>query len=194
VAGYPTRIRCGYYYNVGMPNKAACAYTESVVESAEVEAQRILDTVWKELAGDNVIPVDPILLAYELGAEVFDADLDRSISGMIRKKVGQDPQIYLNRSDSPNRSRFSCAHELGHLIYNSGDDNKFEFVDHRGPISATGKSPQEVFANQFAAALLMPRDEVVRRYKDGRRAAEMAWEFKVSIDAMQFRIINLELE
>jgi Zn-dependent peptidase ImmA (M78 family) len=165
-----------------------------VDEKAEFEAEQLLKTVWDAVNLGSRIPVDPIRIANELGITVYDAELEDSVSGMIIREVGGDPKIYLNRADHPNRSRFSCAHEIGHFV-NATMDKKISFVDYRGPLSATGKDVGEVFANQFASALLMPRTELARDFGNGllATAADLAWTYKVSIDAMQFRLKNLDL-
>lgn len=42
------------------------------------------------------------------------------------------------------------------------DGEQYEYIDLRGDHSSTGQNADEVFANQFAANLLMPADEVRR--------------------------------
>jgi hypothetical protein len=46
------------------------------------------------------------------GIDLLDADL-RDIAGVLRHEDGRW-RIYLNRSDSPHRHRFTLAHLLGH--------------------------------------------------------------------------------
>jgi Zn-dependent peptidase ImmA (M78 family) len=157
------------------------------------EADRLLNSVWAAIAGDRYIPVDPIVISRELGIDVFDADLESSTSGMIIKKVGYDPRILLNRADSPNRSRFTCAHELGHYVSHADDPDQYEFIDRRDPLSSTGQNEEEKFANAFAASLLMPDDEVQKRSKEGASTVELAWQFRVSAEAMEYRLRNLGL-
>jgi Zn-dependent peptidase ImmA (M78 family) len=165
--------------------------TTDVPVNAEAEAQRLIESVWRSISGGQTIPVDPILISRELGIEVFDGKMQSSVSGMLVKESGRDPRILLNREDSPNRARFTCAHELGHYLRRAGNDDKFEYVDYRGPLSGAGQDPEEVFANQFAAALLMPEDEVRDRLDQGASVGELAWQFKVSADAMTYRLRNL---
>jgi Zn-dependent peptidase ImmA (M78 family) len=49
----------------------------------------------------------------------------------------------------------------------------------------------EIFANKFAAALLMPKEEVERLEHDGLSPALLALKFGVSEEAMNFRLDNL---
>jgi Zn-dependent peptidase ImmA (M78 family) len=74
----------------------------------------------------------------------------------------------------------------------SGKDGVWEYVDKRDPLSSEGLEPDEVYANQFAAELLMPRDVVSERAA-GSNAAALAIDFGVSGDAMGFRLENLRL-
>ena len=65
--------------------------------------------------------------------------------------------------------------------------------DRRGPSAARGNNPDEIYANQFAAALLMP-EEKVRELRGQIGPAAMAVEFGVSLEAMMFRLENLGLD
>jgi Zn-dependent peptidase ImmA (M78 family) len=153
------------------------------------EAERILATVW-----GRRFPVDPVLIARRLGIDVREAPLSANVSGALVKKLGQDPRILLNASDHPNRQRFTCAHELGHFVSREEAPDEYEFVDLRDTVwSAAGSQPEEVFANQFAANLLMPEDEVRRLEEQGYTPTQMAVYFGVSQDSVHFRLKNLKI-
>jgi Zn-dependent peptidase ImmA (M78 family) len=158
---------------------------------AEREAQQLLSTVWAH----RPVPVDPIQIAQQLGIKVFTAGLEGGVAGMLVKRPGQDPEIYINGHDSTNRQRFTAAHELGHYVKHiaAGEDD-WEHIDYRNALAAQGTDPDEIFANQFAASLLMPRDEIVRfKERHGYGLPTLAYEFGVSEDAMNFRLANLKL-
>jgi len=141
------------------------------------------------------MPVDPVYIAQGLGLQVFTALLDEGVSGMLVKRPGVDPAIYLNRLDSENRRRFTCAHELGHYVKRATtDDDTWEYVDQRGPSASSGKDVDEVYANGFAANLLMPREAVVRLVEERLTAAGIAYRFGVSVEAMNFQLENLRLK
>ncbi len=165
-----------------------------VLKKPDVEAARILRSVWAELVGAIRIPVDPVVIARELGIDVFEAEMHPSISGAIRKMPNVDPAIILNRDDSDNRQRFTCAHEMGHYVLNSDRPEMFEYVDYRDEESSTGTHDEERFANQFAAALLMPADQVRKRYSAEASTVELAFHFRVSQEAMVNRLKNLGLK
>lgn len=158
--------------------------------NAEQSAAALLQATW----GDRDFPVDPAQIAKQLGLEVIDADLPMNVSGALVKKRDQDAIILLNQTDSKNRKRFSCAHELGHYIQRVQQDGEsYEYIDLRGDEAATGCNPDEVFANKFAASLLMPEEEVRRLCKEKTPPFLMALHFSVSDDAMRFRLKNLGL-
>ena len=164
---------------------------------AEKDAWELLEKAWLQGGTSRPhLPVDPFAIARKLGIKVFvDFGLPAEVSGMLRKRSGyEDPEIILNANDSRNRQRFTCAHELGH--YNQrikeGADGSWEYVDKRDPLSSQGMKPEEIYANKFAAGLLMPREEVKARAGDPN-VASLALDFGVSADAMRFRLENLRL-
>jgi predicted transcriptional regulator len=167
-------------------------YVVGVHEAAERDAQQLLDRL--DMTG---LPVDPIRVARKLGARVWTSDLGLGVSGVLVKKVGSAAEIYLNTSDHPNRQRFTAAHEVGHLVkrvLEGGAQAEMNFVDYRDDLSSTGTSPSEMYANGFAAALLMPARHVrdlQHRYPD---AEALAYRFEVSSAAMRNRLRNLGLQ
>lgn len=162
----------------------------------ESDAREILKTVWAPgmSSADIPLPVDPFRIARRLGIKAFSAALDDRVSGMLVKRPGEDPEIYVHASDSSNRQRFTCAHELGHYVKRSTlGDGEWEYVEHRDLLSSQGSNSDEIFANKFAAALLMP-EEAIREMHKNLGPAALAYEFGVSADAMNYRLANLGLK
>lgn len=165
---------------------------KSSARHPERDAKDVLDAAWDRWSeGELELPVNPIAVARELGLEVYLADLDDAVSGMLVKEPGEEATIYLNRQNSETRQRFTCAHEIGHYLRRSaaGDDD-WSYVDLRNHLSSTGQDTEERYANSFAASLLMPRSEV-RRLAERHGPAIMARKFGVSSDAMNYRLNNL---
>jgi Zn-dependent peptidase ImmA (M78 family) len=159
----------------------------------ERDAQDILADVWTTDQGVIPLPVDPIYIAQQLGLQVFTAGLANDVSGMLVKRPGEDAQIYINGSDSRNRQRFTCAHELGHYVKRSGaGQDAWSTIDYRSSLASQGVDADEIYANQFAAALLMPAP-LVQDLMDRHGNATLAHQFGVSTDAMSFRRANLGL-
>ena len=124
-----------------------------------------------------------------LGASVRIADLPGKTSGFIIKYSGQDPEIFINAQDSRERQKLTLAHELGHLWERRelARDDEYSFVDKRdGTIDL-----HEFFANEFAGALLMPKELFESVISEGDvRAASV---FGVSEAAVRRRQNRLEI-
>jgi Zn-dependent peptidase ImmA (M78 family) len=163
----------------------------AIKEQAARDAQALLATVWS--GRGRSVPVDPIRIAQELGIQVLEAPLAPDVSAALIKRPGEDPQIVVNRDDSRNRQRFSCAHELGHFYLRRDDQEQYDYVDFRDSFSASGLGDAEVYANEFAACLLMPADEMRALHGQGCDEVQMAVHFNVSRDALHFRAKNLSL-
>lgn len=162
--------------------------TSTLKKEAAEAAARILAETW----GDRV-PVDPARIARAYGIGVREVFLDPDISGALVKETGKDPAILLNAEDSVNRQRFTCAHELGHFVRRTDQPDAYEYVDLRGNLAGEGRDPDEIFANEFAASLLMPEAAVVQMHKQHRIDLDMARRFGVSREAMHYRLKNLGL-
>lgn len=162
--------------------------SEIKTDAAE-EAEKLLDAAWPHRA----IPVDPIGIARTAGLRVVDAPLDEDTLGALIKMPGQEPTIMVNAGDSEHRKRFTCAHELGHWVHRRADEEEYSSVDLRSPLSATGDDPNEIFANEFAASLLMPEEKFRHAHALGRNDILLGIEFNVSREAAQFRLKNLGL-
>lgn len=164
---------------------------------AENQAYSLLRQAWCDDISACKLPIDPFEIAATLGLRVEAVVLEPDVSGMLAKRPGSDPEVFVNWSDSPQRQRFSCAHEIGHYVERTTegiDEPEWGYIDRRGPNSSTGKDPHERYANQFAAALLMPAERVQALWDEHEMGAvEMSVVFKVSLDAMANRRENLGL-
>ena len=163
------------------------------LNAAEQDARDLLDTVWwDDVKNDIPIPVDVFRVARKLGLQVFLADMPPDVSGTLSRDDRGNAVIYLNRDDAQTRQRFTCAHEIGH--YRSRTKHKradLNFVDYRSTLAALGTDRDEIWANQFAAGLLMPADKVRELKTLGPDL--LATFFGVSKQAMELRFRNLRL-
>ncbi|MGE5682721.1 MAG: ImmA/IrrE family metallo-endopeptidase [Bacillota bacterium] len=158
---------------------------------AKETADELLGKVWE----DRGFPVDPVTIANRLGIQVVRTLLPEKVSGAIFKEKQKDPIIVLHSKDSENRRRFTCAHELGHYIYRLNNDQigeTFEWIDFRGLDSSSGKREEEIFANTFAANLLMPEKEVRLQLKKNNKIL-LPIHFGVSDEALENRLKNLSI-
>lgn len=152
-----------------------------------------------EKHGLLAIPVNPVSVASAEGIEVFSIDFrDDCVSGILRKEEGVF-RIYVNSKHSPNRKRYTIAHEIAHYVLHADgigafvdpELNLYRSKDHG---SETTSGDMEIQANIFASALLMPAPLVKSAYGSYRDIAAMAKSFMVSSEAMGNRLVNLGLE
>lgn len=166
----------------------------------EERATEILASEGSGVNGHPIVPVDVLGIAPHLGLVVMDAKFkDDGLSGAVGYKDGHF-LIWVNREQAVTRRRFTVAHEIGHFVlhmdrganphtYTDVDGNLYMF---RG--AAVGERAKEVEANQFAAALLMPSEEVFARVDRVRGEIDtfrLAQEFWVSQVAMEIRLQTL---
>jgi Zn-dependent peptidase ImmA (M78 family) len=161
----------------------------------------------QEILGDlnlSVIPVRVEEVAKKHGIQISDAP-SKEFSGILIRKDGKS-LLGVNSSESEARQRFTIAHELGHYFLHSNRDVFVEFVEHR-ETSKPGKKDRkprdlkETQANVFAAALLMPREQLEKDFisitkngiLDDHHLEILAEKYDVSPMAMNFRILNLKL-
>lgn len=169
---------------------------------SRAEIERLANEVRGD-CGQLTIPIDVEQVAKHLGARVLVEGFSDDLSGVLIRRKGEAATIAVNCSQSPLRRRFTIAHECGHMVL---DHEGEVFVDkailnRRDSNSSLAVNEQEVQANQFAASLLMPREEVVRHMEHLLRSYSsysvlvelMANTFRVSRSAMEIRLVNLGL-
>lgn len=169
-------------------------------ETPEASAQKLLDEL-----KITTIPVPVEKIPKMLGAQLRFSPLDDELSGMAFVKDGT-PIIGVNALHHPHRQRFTIAHEIAHLRLHREHITNTVHVDKgfpvsvlkRDPTSAAGTERLEIQANQFAAALLMPRkilDQVLAETRidieDEAALESCAKKFKVSKATLEYRIRNL---
>lgn len=167
-----------------------------LMNQGERDADSLLkQSWWEDEENSQPLPVDPRRLAKSLGIRVQEDWLDPDESGRIVIPKSGPVVITLNQFDHPNRQRFTCAHELGHYIQRrqDGRDKTRSFVDYRNTLAGLGVDRDEIYANQFAAALLMPASAVEHAYQVGSDTALLAARFGTSSQAFELRLRNLGL-
>jgi Zn-dependent peptidase ImmA (M78 family) len=167
----------------------------STVREAEADATRLLESWWSTPAQDSPLPVDPTELARRLGIVVRTDRLPPDESGkIVIPPDGQGPVVItINYWDHSNRQRFTCAHEIGHYVQRKEETGASRtFVDYRDDLAGLGADREEIYANQFAAALLMPA-HLVEAWHRRESVESLARRFGTSTQAMQLRLRNLRL-
>jgi predicted transcriptional regulator len=144
----------------------------------------------RKVCGVNT-PVDTERLVHTLGGHLEEqSGLD--YEAQIVRHNGAFT-ITLDRQKPSLRKTFSIAHEIGHLVLHMGfllDRSTWErsatFTD--SVYYRSGHTEEEREADEFAAALLMPRDEFVKVAQGhltpkGYNVPKIAAHFRVSDDA-----------
>ena len=98
----------------------------------------------------------------------------------------------MDRDQPSARFRFSCAHEIGHYVLRKADlTPENAFVDKRSDRDR-GLS-DEVYANEFAGSLLMPKGALIAAVAAGEDNYDLARRFSVSLVAVTYRRSLLRL-
>lgn len=162
---------------------------------ADKQAQEVLEAQWLDPATPSY-PVDPVVIARRLGINVYRVELPAGVSGYIVKRdPASAPDIFVNSEHAPVRQRFTVAHELGHYFKRKGMGPEFNtrYALKRDRLASCGTDDEEIYANQFAAALLMPNDIVVNLADSGLTLIEMARQLRVSLESLEYRLQKLNL-
>jgi Zn-dependent peptidase ImmA (M78 family) len=129
---------------------------------------------------------------------------DDEVSGVLLREPGHTT-IIVNAANANVRQRFTIAHEIGHYKLHKGTvylDGRAR-INFRDGRASMATDSEEIEANTFAAALLMPTEwirtafeSVVRQgavNSEDELAEILAGRFVVSRQAMQIRLVNLGL-
>jgi len=159
----------------------------TIQEAAKQQAEDTLN------AFGRTLPVNPYEIARKLGILVDERPLPSGTSGMILQRPQEDPLLWVACNESPQRQRFTAAHELGHylertVVHPMPDDN-FGFVDSRD----TNHDLHEAFADEYASNLLMPETEFRDAWKATGNLIALSGTFGVSMRAVTFRAKRLGL-
>jgi Zn-dependent peptidase ImmA (M78 family) len=154
------------------------------------------------------VDVEKVAKANGIALTISEDDLEEGVSGRI---VIEDNKghITLNRIHHVNRKRFTAAHKLGHLILHR--ERSKVFVDgspygsllfFRDQLAALGIDNLEIEANNFAASLLMPKNNLKEEFSklafifdqdEDMALRYLASKFGVSIQALTIRLAKLGL-
>jgi Zn-dependent peptidase ImmA (M78 family)/transcriptional regulator with XRE-family HTH domain len=135
----------------------------------------------------------PQLVEDVFGADVAVIALAEGFDGLSACSA-EARLIVLATSTVPWRQRYTCAHELAHLLI---ADDQGVHLDRDVFDRSQAKAPSEARANAFAAAFLMPektlRNAVGRDGLTEAAFAALACDLKVSPSALAIRLSQLRL-
>lgn len=149
--------------------------------------QKSRDLAWKVLLQENVteLPVNVVALCRQMGIRVQYFTPTDGNDGYSTIFLGM-PRIFVSKDCTPERQRFTIAHELGHILL--GHVGEADLVN-REP--APGDNPIEQEANVFASRLLAPA--CVLWALDIREPEEIAALCRISLQSAGFRAERMKL-
>lgn len=159
----------------------------------EPEMLADLDSIRKQAKEEGYVD------GYKMDVEKFIKDkypdikimkiaLASDVSGKLEFKEGCW-MMSVNEQHPEVRQRYTLGHELGHYLNHRDSVKSFEDTVY---FRSKQKSSMEYMADQFAARLLMPENDVNDLVKTGvRTVKEMALKFGVSLEAMKYRLEQL---
>ena len=157
------------------------------IEDKALKHRKMNDLGTESPIGVNIFDIienqyESFLLLYPLKS--------RNIAGFTRKK-GDFIQIFVNTNFDKGFQNFVGAHELYHLIqFQEKDKDNFILCKKTDVLDTIDESEinlEELKANYFAAAFLLPREVVFDRFKKVR-------EFKYSEEDLILEIIKLQFQ
>ena len=141
---------------------------------------------------DSPINIKTVLT--KLGVMALFRPLSEGLCGLSIRSTTDDRFMLINSNNNIGRQHFTVAHELYHLYYGT---NTVPHICRLG-----GKEPEEVNADSFASALLMPEKGLIQQlpgeeYRSGKisMATLLRTErvFGVSHDALLIRLLKLHI-
>lgn len=165
-----------------------------ISENIELKAEKVLSILNIKLMP---IPIEEI--ASRLQIKISRAPSE-DFSGLLIRKDGH-ALIGVNSEEAAVRQRFTIAHELGHYFLHPQKDAFVDYRKHKDSKKDAVTTIKERQANMFAAALLMPRKNLIKDFKNVAKGLSdeevtiiLSKRYEVSDDAMKFRLKNLGLQ
>jgi Zn-dependent peptidase ImmA (M78 family) len=161
------------------------------ISPSHVKSAVLAARSWAQSSGNNSLPVDLKCIARQLGIvriepRTMDAD------GYLGQTDKGELVIRYRHGASAERTRFTIAHEIGHMLLAKAQGR--DLSDPAFRLSG-GDSPEEIAVNRIAAELLMPEPLI----RGALRARSPSWIeiwalrriFWVSTTALLRRILEL---
>jgi Zn-dependent peptidase ImmA (M78 family)/DNA-binding XRE family transcriptional regulator len=138
----------------------------------------------------------------DLGIPVLYIEMPSGVSGATFRHEG-NRLLFVNRNDAAGRRNYDLAHELFHVLtWSHQAPERIDRSDDNNQALSAQQRRFEQLAENFAAALLMPRASVTRLWESiagsqdlkARTEAvrQLMLHFSVSAKALLWRLVNLE--
>lgn len=134
---------------------------EKIIERYKNDPEGLAEFSFQSFFANKIVsyPVNPFEVLETLGIPFVFRNF-KSLEGLVlADKEKGDMLVAINAKRPVQRQRYSCAHELCHIIKDVGHYDPFSCI--------TGsRSRIERYAEHFASCFLMPRKEVVVKIKE----------------------------
>lgn len=156
------------------------------LRTAEMAATRIIDEYG--ISHPDEIRLEDI--AYDKGADIVEGDLKGAAASLV--VVGKNATIRVPPNESPERRRFSIAHEFAH--FSLEHVHSLQKICSEENMMSWYQNTQETQANFFAGELLLPT-ALVKKRCDVKAVTfepiiQLAKDFKVSLTATAIRFVR----
>jgi len=168
------------------------SFRDRLASQASMEANRL-----RERIGDLEAMQVPIFnIVRSLQIWLMTQPMDWSLYGFSLIE-GDVRGICINAQHPEPMQRFTCAHELGHLVLGHKTN-----IDHSVNVDSASGSPQELQAQSFASTFMMPVANVYRGLKvigtsEGQLSPSDAYRLArildVSFAALCWRLVEMEI-
>lgn len=140
----------------------------------------------------NNIPTDLQVICERLGLEYVELNDPNELDGAVLEINGTRVAM-LNRAKPFVRTRFTLAHELGHIFLNHDKRDFYdpELARELGEDAPENAKPaKEREADAFASELLIPMEQLKRYQSELKDLDKLAGIFQVSKQAMSIAMAN----
>ena len=163
------------------PYKSLPPHIEYMISRLELDTTSIITMTNTPFSAP--IKVDNILA--KMGISVHDKQqLNDGVYGSVDTDTRE---ILLSKNIiSDFKIRFVTCHEIGHIFYY--EKQKKHAKRHYDEITTSGKDPEEIYANAFAASILVPEMLLKNALKTTRNMDLLSDIFKVSTYVIEYRI------
>lgn len=161
------------------------------------ELRMLINSLTQDIINLYEIPI-PIInideVVHKLGGKVEECLLIENMSAGSVQRQGDGFVVFVSSFQSAERRKFTIAHELGHLFLHMGYRINEDLWNRQKNTTyyREGDSSVEYQANEFAAALLMPKNkykEIMDNNTKGNKVetGKIAEYFGVSVSAASNR-------
>lgn len=137
--------------------KDICRCADAILNAFEIDAFQHYVPIVKILNTIGIKTYKREMTTKELSAYI-------SVDPQYYERYGTTKIACVNREDNPRHMRFALAHELGHYIFDYDETRDITYYNTYMKDSSE-KDQTEKRANEFAANLLMPREQFIQKKK-----------------------------